>query len=73
MSAEHKFLHDIASPLAVVCALVEDVLERLRGQPNLKSQDLAELEESLRALDRISTMLQQRRDELGYDSGREAA
>lgn len=68
MSEEREFLHDIASPLTLVSALVEDTLVRLRRSSALTDEDLAVLEETLQALDRISAMVHKRGKELISDS-----
>jgi phosphate uptake regulator len=59
---ERSFLHDIATPMAIAQAMVQDTLELLNTKPNEHAEEIMRLEKALKSLDKLVALLRERRD-----------
>jgi hypothetical protein len=61
---ERKFIHDISSPITVACGMVEAVLDSVKQVANSDNPDVKRLEKALTALNRVSDLIRDRRDQI---------
>lgn len=73
MTAERKFLHDLASPLGTTMFLIDAHLETLReragADPAQQLQDIQQVEKIYAAVEKVRAILNARREALVQEAG----
>ncbi len=70
---ERKFLHELSTPLGAALLFMDSVLEDIQNRSSTDPDDLMRLTEINKALNKINTLLTERRETLikrGIPSGR---
>ena len=59
---ERKFLHDLASPLTSAMFLADILLDNMQAKPNCVPEELSQVQQIYKAMEKIQHMLQSRRE-----------
>lgn len=63
-SDEREFLHDLATPISTALFLADCVLDRLQSRSDVDQEDRAELTKIYEALEKVTQLLEKRREVL---------